>query len=56
MGKNKAGGIPPRREVLRTSTGILEMNLSGVHGECGERVDSEWGGRSRWVSASRRSK
>ena len=44
LGKIKAGGIPPRGEVLRTSTGILEINLSGVLGECGERVDSEWGG------------
>ena len=32
LGKMRTGGMPPRREVFSTSTGILEMNLREVPG------------------------
>ena len=47
LGMIGAGGMPPRREVFWMRTGILEMNLSGVHGGKGVRVVREWGGRDR---------
>ena len=48
--------MPPRRVVLRKSKGILEINLSGVRGECSEEVWRELEGRSRWASKSWRLK
>ena len=47
FGCANAGGMPPRRVVLRTNKGILEINLSGVRGEWSEGVWRELGGRSR---------
>ena len=56
LGMIGAGGVPPRREVFWMRTGILEMNLSGVRGECSEGVWRELGGRSRFASTSWRLK
>ena len=52
LGRLRVGGMPPRREVLTTRMGILEINLSAVPGGWGESVESEKGGRSKWHSVS----
>ena len=43
MGRVRTGGMPPRREVFSTSTGILEINLRAVPGGWGVRVEREKG-------------